>query len=232
MRSFQWLNEVLNIRSILNIKSEYWIPAYIFISCLFALFVCLHYLYVAAAICRVFFYILQIIRHTCVMCVCLLEVWFKYCIGNTDLEKTVTKILDLILSSYSHIIQYNSIYLIHYFSIISLRFNIQHLFLVFTVAPPKSNYWRYFIKVNEGGKCNICQQIIKTSGNTTNLRFHLMRTHPKIHLQMKSNRTEDTNDTATESSSSTKQRKLMVRNILFLFHYAKQLKYFFGNINL
>ncbi|XP_029672945.1 zinc finger BED domain-containing protein 1-like, partial [Formica exsecta] len=77
--------------------------------------------------------------------------------------------------------------------------------------PSKSNYWKYFIRINEGGKCNICQQIIKTSGNTTNLRFHLMRTHPKIHLQMKNSRA-DTNVTSTESSPLTKQRKLMTQD--------------------
>lgn len=124
-------------------------------------------------------------------------------------------------SPHAHLF-HNSIYLMHYltrmhyFSIILCYLNILHLFFLCAVPPSKSNYWKYFIRINESGKCNICQQIIKTSGNTTNLRFHLMRTHLKIHLQMKNSRA-DTNVTSTESSPLTKQRKLMVRNIITFF---------------
>ncbi|XP_071644462.1 zinc finger BED domain-containing protein 4-like [Temnothorax longispinosus] len=48
--------------------------------------------------------------------------------------------------------------------------------------------------------------MIKTKGNTTNLRFHLTRTHPKVLLQMK--RATETSD-VTEASTSPKQRKVM-----------------------
>lgn len=44
--------------------------------------------------------------------------------------------------------------------------------------PSRSNFWKFFIKSVDGGKCKICQQTVKTAGNTTNLRFHLIRSHP------------------------------------------------------
>lgn len=48
--------------------------------------------------------------------------------------------------------------------------------------PPKSTVWQYFIKTQTGGKCKICQQEVKGSGNTTNLKFHLERSHPKLEM--------------------------------------------------
>lgn len=74
---------------------------------------------------------------------------------------------------------------------------------------PKSDVWKFFIRTSEGGRCNICQQVIKTSG-TTNLRFHLIRSHPKIQFQMKNKANTDTTDA---TNSSTKRRKVMVRNV-------------------
>jgi len=84
------------------------------------------------------------------------------------------------------------------------------LFFLYTVPPSRSEYWKYFIRTNEGGKCNICQKIIKTSGNTTNLRVHLTRAHPKLQFQMKDKTDTDTTD--TDFLIPAKQRKIMVIN--------------------
>jgi len=41
------------------------------------------------------------------------------------------------------------------------------------MAPP-SKLWKTFTKINQIlAKCNLCNQIIKTSGNTSNLKAHL-----------------------------------------------------------
>lgn len=44
----------------------------------------------------------------------------------------------------------------------------------------KSDLWNHFIKIDLGGKCKYCHQEVKTKGNTTNLRNHLLRRHPTI----------------------------------------------------
>lgn len=75
------------------------------------------------------------------------------------------------------------------------------------VSPPKSECWKYFTRTIEGGRCNICQQIIKTAGNTTNLHFHLNRTHPKLQMKRNINQTSNTPD---PSLILTKQKKPMV----------------------
>jgi len=49
-------------------------------------------------------------------------------------------------------------------------------------VPPKSVVWKYFVKTQTGGKCKICELNVKTSGNTTNLKYHLEHSHPKIEM--------------------------------------------------
>lgn len=47
----------------------------------------------------------------------------------------------------------------------------------------KSDIWNHFIKKDLGalgGTCKYCHQEVKTKGNTTNLRNHLLRRHPTI----------------------------------------------------
>lgn len=46
--------------------------------------------------------------------------------------------------------------------------------------PPKSAIWHYFVKSGAVAKCKICQLDVKTAGNTTNLHFHMNRSHPDI----------------------------------------------------
>ncbi|XP_036143022.1 uncharacterized protein LOC105840848 [Monomorium pharaonis] len=76
------------------------------------------------------------------------------------------------------------------------------------MPPSKSCYWKFFARTNEGGRCILCHQIVKTKGNTTNLRFYLARAHPKVLLQIK-NTTDAETSGVTESSISTKQGKVM-----------------------
>lgn len=44
----------------------------------------------------------------------------------------------------------------------------------------RSDLWNHFIKKDFGGTCKYCHQDVKTKGNTTNLRNHLLRRHPTI----------------------------------------------------
>lgn len=43
--------------------------------------------------------------------------------------------------------------------------------------PPKSDIWKYFLKQDKNqARCKVCGKVLKTSGNTTNLRGHF-KTH-------------------------------------------------------
>lgn len=47
--------------------------------------------------------------------------------------------------------------------------------------PPKSQYWKYFDKINDSNaKCRSCGKIIKTSGNTSNLKCHIDNKHSNL----------------------------------------------------
>lgn len=47
--------------------------------------------------------------------------------------------------------------------------------------PPKSNAWKFFEKRDQSfAKCKLCPKIIKTSGNTTNLKCHLKSFHRRV----------------------------------------------------
>lgn len=51
----------------------------------------------------------------------------------------------------------------------------------------KSIVWKYFIRTDTGGKCKLCQMIVKTGGNTTNLKNHLKRKHEIFNQSDKEN---------------------------------------------
>ncbi|XP_053596186.1 uncharacterized protein LOC103575560 [Microplitis demolitor] len=60
----------------------------------------------------------------------------------------------------------------------------------------KSDTWYHFVKKGSSGVCKYCHVEVKTCGNTTNLRNHLLRRHPSI---------QSTNeDIATTSTSKEK----------------------------
>lgn len=42
--------------------------------------------------------------------------------------------------------------------------------------------WKYFHKLENGGTCKLCNAMVKTCGNTTNLKQHLKRKHPTFNL--------------------------------------------------
>ncbi|XP_072375154.1 E3 SUMO-protein ligase ZBED1-like [Diabrotica undecimpunctata] len=47
--------------------------------------------------------------------------------------------------------------------------------------PPKSELWRYFDKLKDGkASCRICKKILKTCGNTSNLRCHINSVHKMV----------------------------------------------------
>ncbi|VEN52293.1 unnamed protein product [Callosobruchus maculatus] len=51
----------------------------------------------------------------------------------------------------------------------------------------KSEVWKYFIKdkiSKNSSKCRLCLGIVKTSGNTTNLKNHLKRKHTKVYQSL------------------------------------------------
>lgn len=46
---------------------------------------------------------------------------------------------------------------------------------------PKSVLWKHFIRnPDQSGTCRYCGKVLKTKGNTTNLKCHLQSKHPKI----------------------------------------------------
>lgn len=51
----------------------------------------------------------------------------------------------------------------------------------------KSIVWKYVICTDTGGKCKLCQMIVKTGGNTTNLKNHLKRKHETLNQSDKEN---------------------------------------------
>lgn len=62
------------------------------------------------------------------------------------------------------------------------------------MAPPRSNIWKHFQKVTPNtAKCNLCAKVLKTSGNTTNLKTHLKQKHSSIlqHLTEEEKETDE-----------------------------------------
>ncbi|CAH2097478.1 unnamed protein product [Euphydryas editha] len=44
--------------------------------------------------------------------------------------------------------------------------------------PPKNRFWEFFEKLeNNEARCRTCSKIIKTCGNTTNLKLHIAKMH-------------------------------------------------------
>lgn len=87
------------------------------------------------------------------------------------------------------------------------------------MAPPKSSIWTYFIKRNNmTATCKNCLKVLKTSGNTSNLRSHLKQKHSHL-LNMLSVSDGDNVDGNREdydksSGSNNKKTKLTTANCL------------------
>lgn len=46
------------------------------------------------------------------------------------------------------------------------------------MSPPRSALWKHFIKLTKDtAKCKLCDKILKSSGNTSNLHAHLKQKH-------------------------------------------------------
>uniref|UniRef100_A0A1B6BWX9 BED-type domain-containing protein n=1 Tax=Clastoptera arizonana TaxID=38151 RepID=A0A1B6BWX9_9HEMI len=65
------------------------------------------------------------------------------------------------------------------------------------MTPPKSDVWRYFTRTSkQEAKCNFCSKLLKTSGNTSNLKSHLkvhklkdeIKSKPLVQTKADSNR--------------------------------------------
>jgi len=66
----------------------------------------------------------------------------------------------------------------------------------------KSDTRLHFKKTEKGGKCKYCFIEVKTLGNTTNLRSHLLRKHPTIYSVSKETNTSGAGVSANSSSVS------------------------------
>ncbi|OXU16814.1 hypothetical protein TSAR_012542 [Trichomalopsis sarcophagae] len=68
----------------------------------------------------------------------------------------------------------------------------------------KSEVWKYFVKNSEKNEatCSLCGKVVRSAGNTTNLRSHLQTNHPKIKLEIQKN-AKSTAAASTKASSSS-----------------------------
>lgn len=77
---------------------------------------------------------------------------------------------------------------------------------------PPSKLWQTFTKINQiSAKCNLCNQIIKTSGNTSNLKAHLEK-HTKK------------NADETEGTSTTKKKQVAISSFVSCSQSSSQVQ--------
>ena len=76
----------------------------------------------------------------------------------------------------------------------------------------KSDIWLHFTKSDTHATCKYCHVIVKSSGNTTNLRNHVLRKHPNINtVSLKTKKSETSGGKFKHVSS-----KLLTSNNLYL----------------
>lgn len=64
-------------------------------------------------------------------------------------------------------------YVVYFYSLLLLRGVVTNTYYNREIMAPKSDLWKYFLKLSKTeAKCKVCAKIIKTSGNTTNLKSH------------------------------------------------------------
>lgn len=66
--------------------------------------------------------------------------------------------------------------------------------------------WKFFNKLENGasGSCKLCNAVVKTCGNTTNLKQHLKRKHPSVpsfNLPAKSGKSSKSLNTENETEN-------------------------------
>lgn len=67
------------------------------------------------------------------------------------------------------------------------------------MSAKKSDTWLHFSETSNGGKCKYCFVEVKTRGNTTNLRNHLIRKHPTLYSVSQKKHGSDDGETASTS---------------------------------
>lgn len=79
------------------------------------------------------------------------------------------------------------------------------------MAPPRSNIWKRFQKVTPNtAKCNLCVKVLKTSGNTTNLKTHLKQKHSSI-LQHLTEEKKETDEPKKKKRPSQHESRMDVK---------------------
>ncbi|XP_020283306.1 zinc finger BED domain-containing protein 4-like [Pseudomyrmex gracilis] len=91
------------------------------------------------------------------------------------------------------------------------------------MAPLKSIYWKFFDKSGDMATCRICNKILKTSGNTTNLKSHMKKNHPKIESntiisrnkenEQQENQTKNSDNSEISESSESKRKKARITTL-------------------
>jgi hypothetical protein len=80
--------------------------------------------------------------------------------------------------------------------------------------------WKHFQKVTPNtAKCNMCSKILKTSGNTTNLKTHLKQKHYSILQHLSDEKKE------TEKPDAPRKKKLPLQpksRMLEVVHYIQE----------
>lgn len=77
------------------------------------------------------------------------------------------------------------------------------------MAPSKSQWWAFFIKLDaSSAKCKTCGKILKTSGNTSNLKSHIQSSHPGINLKL-----TQTDDSKKDSDFDNPPKKVKQKDI-------------------
>ena len=78
------------------------------------------------------------------------------------------------------------------------------------MAPKKSHVWKHFRMINnDKAMCRYCDKIVKTSGNTSNMRNHLTIAHSSI-LSPKKEEIKDIKRSNSESKLDSANKKLKV----------------------
>ena len=82
----------------------------------------------------------------------------------------------------------------------------------------KSEIWNYFVKTSDGGECKWCNKHVKSCGNTTNLRSHIMHNHPELDMN-----SSKKNQTSSKRQLNECVRIINILNIIIVYYYNKKI---------